>query len=169
MPPAIVLVHRASAQMPSPRSREKEFQMSVTNAHAPVVLEQASLQPGLRSDPQDRPSASPDRPTRAEMLSETVPLISAPAFFGPPVIFILGPWLLLVLLLIPPAALLITLMVVVLLGAGLLAALGALIASPFLLVRHLRARHRLARPAPAVGEGSFKRSVRPSLIHLTTR
>jgi hypothetical protein len=121
------------------------------------------------ADPHDRPSASPDSPTLAEGLGETLPLISAPAFFGPPVIFLLGPWLLLVLLLIPPAAFLITLAVVVLLGAGLLAALGALIASPYLLVRHLRARHRLARPAPAVGEGPFKQSVRPRLIHLTTR
>jgi hypothetical protein len=58
---------------------------------------------------------------------------------------------------------------VVLLGAGLLAALGALIASPYLLVRHLRARHRLGHPAPAVGEGPFKQSVRPRPIHLTTR
>ena len=134
-----------------------------------ILLDQASEEPGRDSDPQDRPSASPDRPTRRERLGETVPLITAPAFFGPPVIFLLGPWLLLVLLLIPPAAFLITLAVVAVLGAGLLAALGALIASPYLLVRHLRAQRRLARPAPAVGEGSFKQSVRPRLIHLTTR
>ena len=146
--------------------------MSVMNTHAPVVLERASHQP--RRD--DRPSASLDRPTLGERLGETVPLISAPAFFGPPVIFIFGPWLLLVLLLIPPAALLITLVVVSLLGAALLAALGALIASPYLLVRHLRARHRMARPAPAISEVAgvrderpVKRPVRPHLVHLTTR
>jgi hypothetical protein len=129
------------------------------------VQEQASEQPSR----DDRPSASPERPTVAEWLGATVPLISAPAFFGPPVIFVLGPWLLLVLLIIPPAALLITLVMVVLLGAGLFAALGAVIASPYLLVRHLRARHRLTRPARAVGDGPFKQSVRPRLIHLTTR
>lgn len=139
--------------------------MSLTNAHAPVVLKQASEEPRRDSDPQDRPSASPDRPTLTDRLGETVPLISAPAFFGPPVIFLLGPWLLLVLLLIPPAAVLITLVAVVLLGAGLLAAIGALIASPYLVVRHLRARHR---PTPAV-EGPFKQSVHPRLVHLTTR
>jgi hypothetical protein len=143
--------------------------MSVTNAHGPGVLKQASEQPRRDSDPQDGPSASPDRPTRADRLGETIPLISAPAFFGPPVIFLLGPWLLLVLLLIPPAALLLTLVAVVLLGAGLLAALGALIASPYLLVRHLRGRHRVARPVPAVGEGPFKQSVQPRLVHHTTR
>jgi hypothetical protein len=111
-------------------------------------------------------AASPDRLTLAECLGATVPLISAPAYFGPPVIFLLGPWLILVLLLIPPAAVLITLVLVALLGVGLLAAIGALIASPYLLVRHLRARHRLTRPAP---EEPFKPSVRPRLIHLTTR
>ena len=142
--------------------------MSVTNAHAPVVLEQAPEQRARDSDPPDPGSASPDRLTWAERLGETLPLISAPALCGPPAMFLLGPWLLLVLLLIPPTALLITLVALVLLGAGLLAALGALIVSPYLLVRHLRARHRLARPAPAVGEGPFAPSVRPRL-HLTTR
>ena len=141
--------------------------MSVTNAYDPVVLEQASEQPGRSSDRQDRPSASPDRPTWGESLGETVALISAPAFFGPPVIFLLGPWLLLVLLLIPPAALLITLVAVMLVGAGLLVALCALIAAPCLLVYHLRARsiqssterppfHRL--PAPAASVPSTDRS-----------
>ena len=114
-------------------------------------------------------AGSPDSLTLAELLGATVPLISAPAYFGPPVIFLLGPWLILVLLLIPPAAVLITLVLVALLGVGLLAAIGALIASPYLLVRHLRARHRLTRTAPAVGEEPFKQSVRPRLIHLTTR
>jgi hypothetical protein len=150
--------------------------MSAMNTHAPVVLEQASEQAGRDADPRDRPSAFRDWPTLAERLGETVPLISAPAFFGPPVIFLLGPWLLLVLLLIPPAAVLITLALVVLLGAGLLVAVGALLASPYLLVRHLRARHRIARSARAVsevaggrGERCVKRSVHPSLTHLTTR
>jgi hypothetical protein len=150
--------------------------MSAMTTHDPVVLEQAPEQAGRAADPRDRPSASPDWPTLAERLGETVPLLSAPAFFGPPVIFLLGPWLLLVLLLIPPAAVLITLALVVLLSAGLLVAVGELIASPYLLVRHLRARHRIARSAHAVskvagrrGERRAKRSVRPGLIHLTTR
>ena len=117
-----------------------------------VVLEQTSDEPS--SDPH------PSRLTWSEALGATVPLISAPAYFGPPVAFLLGPWLLLVLLLVPPAAVLITLVLVVVLAAALLAALGALIASPYLIVRHLRAQHR-ARPV--------KRSFRLRLIHLTTR
>jgi hypothetical protein len=149
--------------------------MSVMNMHALVVPEQAP-ETAFDAGRHDRPSASPDRPTLAERLGETLPLISAPAFFGPPVIFILGPWLLLVLLLIPPAAFLIMLVVIVAVGAGLLVALGALIASPYLLVRHLHARYSRAHAAPAVseaagarGERPVTRSVRPRVIHLTSR
>jgi len=148
--------------------------MSVMNTHAP--LEQASEEPWSDGGLHDPPSASPDRPTLGERLGETVPLISAPAFFGPPVVFVLGPWLLLTLLLIPPAALLITMVAVFLLGAGILAALGALIASPYLLVRHLRAWHAAARPASAVSDVAGARGGRPvkqsaglRLIHLTNR
>jgi len=149
--------------------------MSVMNMHALVVFERAPEQ-GFDADRHDRPSASPDARTFAERLGETVPLISAPAFFGPPVIFLLGPWLLLVLLLIPPAAFLITLVVVFLLAAGFLVVLGGLIASPYLLVRHLHARCSRADAAPAVsevacarGERPVTRSVRPRVIHLTSR
>jgi hypothetical protein len=147
MPPTIVLVHGASP----------------SHEHARPDRARAGLgRAEARRRPARSPSATPDRPTLAERLGETVPLISAPAFFGPPVIFLLGPWLLLVLLLIPPAAVLITLVAVMLLGAGLLAALGALIASPYLLVRHLRARQRIAHPAPAVSEAPAPAANGPS-------
>jgi hypothetical protein len=150
--------------------------MSVMNPHAAVVLEQACEEPSSDADLHDRPSVSPDRPTLTERLGELVPLISAPAFFGPPVILLLGPWVLLTLLIIPPAALLITMVAVFLLIAGLLVALGALIVSPYLLVRHLRARHAAASAARAVSEAASarggtpaKQRVGPRLIHLTTR
>lgn len=142
------------------------------NTRAPVVLEQASEEP--RRD--DRPSTS-ERPTLGETLQAVVPLIGAPAFFGPPVIFVLGPWLVLVLMLIGPVALLITLVLVAIAAASLLVALVALIASPYLLVHHLRARHAVHRsaPAPAVSATADARGRRPvrqavgsRLIHLTT-
>ena len=85
------------------------------------------------------------RPTAGESFDEAAPLIGAPPIYGPPIIFMLGPWLLLVLLLIPPAAFLITLVLVVAVAAGLLVAVGALVASPYLLARHMLARHA-ARP-----------------------
>jgi hypothetical protein len=78
--------------------------------------------------------------TIRELPEEVLPLIDAPAFYGPPIIFVLGPWLLLVLLIIPPAALLITLTLAFLVVAAALVALIAVLASPYLLMRHLRAR-----------------------------
>jgi hypothetical protein len=85
--------------------------------------------------------ASPDRPTWTELLNERAAMIGAPAFFGPPISFVLGPWLLLVLLLIGPSALLITGLLFLAVAGILLAALVALIASPYLLIRHLQARY----------------------------
>jgi hypothetical protein len=79
--------------------------------------------------------------TVGEWLQEVVPETFVVAQAGPPVILIFGPWLLLVLLLIPPAAFLITLVLLTVIAAAALVALGALVASPYLLVRHLRARH----------------------------
>jgi hypothetical protein len=91
------------------------------------------------------PDGSPAHrpPSRTEGIDGFAPLVFAPAFYGPAAIFVLGPWLLLVLLLIGPAALLITFVLVVLVVAGLLVAVGALLASPYLLVRHLRARRAI--------------------------
>jgi hypothetical protein len=65
-------------------------------------------------------------------------MLGAPAFFGPPIISVLGPWLLLVFLLIGPLALLFTGLFVMTVAACLLAVLAAVIASPYLLIRHLR-------------------------------
>jgi hypothetical protein len=112
------------------------------------------------------------RPTAGEMFDEAAPVIGAPPIYGPPVIFLLGPWLLLVLLLIPPAAVLITLVLVVAVAGGLLVAVSALVASPYLLVRHVLARHaprrrrvasehRAARPSPAASEVTGPRGWRP--------
>jgi hypothetical protein len=51
-----------------------------------------------------------------------------------------------VLLIIPPAALLITLALVVFAAGGILFALGFLVASPYLLWRHLRERPAREQP-----------------------
>jgi hypothetical protein len=85
-------------------------------------------------------SASACRPTWADVLKEAVPMIDSPAFYGPPVIVVLGPWLLLVLLLAGPFALLITMVLALAAAAALIAVTGAMIASPYLLIRQLRAR-----------------------------
>jgi hypothetical protein len=86
------------------------------------------------------------RPTFGELLENLLPLAFVPCCYGPPAILLLGPWLVLVLLLAPPTAFLITLVVVValvvLVTVGLL---GALVVSPYLVVRQLRARHATRR------------------------
>jgi hypothetical protein len=124
------------------------------------------------------------RPTAAESFDEAAALIGAPLIYGPPIIFVLGPWLLLVLLLIPPAAFLITLVLVAAVAAGLLVAVSAVVVSPYLLVRHMFARHaarrrrvasqhRPARPAPAASEVAGPRGWRsvkqPAGAHLVPR
>jgi anti-sigma factor RsiW len=86
------------------------------------------------------PSHEP--PSRGEVFEEVASAIGAPALYGPPVFFVLGPWLFLGLLLAPPAALLITIGLVVMVLAGLAA---VLVAFPYLLVRRLRARTKAAR------------------------
>jgi hypothetical protein len=71
------------------------------------------------------------------LLNATAPVVDAPAFYGPPVIFVVGPWLLLVLLLIGPFALILTVVLALVVVAGLLTAFLTVIASPYLLIRHL--------------------------------
>jgi hypothetical protein len=89
-------------------------------------------------DTRRQASASPEPSTWGDLFHTAAPLIDAPAFYGPPVIFVLGPWLLLVLVLIGPFAAMITIVFAMAVVAGLLAAVVAVIASPYLLIRHLR-------------------------------
>ena len=112
------------------------------------------------ADPRDR-SAVSEHPGLGERLGEVLPLVFFVPLAGPPAVLLVGPLLLLTLLLIPPAALLITFVVAFLVAAGFLAALGALIASPYLLVRHLRTRH--------AADVRGRRPVATRLVHLMSR
>jgi hypothetical protein len=118
--------------------------MSVINTRAHVLLEQAAEESRREGHPHDRPVAS-TRPTVPGLLQRVLPEVFFVPLAGPPVILLLGPWLLLVLLIIPPTAFLITLALVLAVAAGAAVALGALIASPYLLVRHLHHRERVHR------------------------
>jgi hypothetical protein len=76
------------------------------------------------------------------MLAEIAPLIDCIPVDGPPLVFLLGPWLFLVLLLAGPFACLLAIVVSIIVTAAVLAAVtAAILAAPYLLVRHLR-RHR---------------------------
>jgi hypothetical protein len=79
-------------------------------------------------------------PTVREMLDETLPLVGAVPVYGPPVILLAGPWLLLVLALAGPFALLLTFVALLATAAVLLALIGAILAAPYVLARHLHRR-----------------------------
>ena len=116
-----------------------------------------------------------------QLLDAVSAITGVPAFYGPPISFVLGPWLLIVLLLIGPAALLITFVLLAIITAGVLVALVGLVASPYILVRHLRARRRRvisargpADTAPVVSEpvphpGRLPRLPTPSAGALSAR
>ena len=90
-----------------------------------------------------RTPADPHRTaSEREVLAEIVPLVGFIPAYGPPAVFVLGPWLFLVLVLAGPVAWLFALVVVAIVAATVLAALAAaILAAPCLLVRYLR-RHR---------------------------
>jgi hypothetical protein len=91
------------------------------------------------------------RPTAGAMLDEILPLIGVIPVAGPPVVLLAGPWLLFALMLAGPFAFLFTLVVLLVAAAALIGLIGAILAAPYLLVRHVRgyrAAHASAR-APA--------------------
>ena len=101
------------------------------------------------SQPDERHHAEPR--TVGEMLEEAVPLADVIAGYGPPVA-LAGPGLLFVLALAGPFALVFTFVVVLAAAALVVVLAGTVLASPYLLVRHLRRRRtaRVSVSAPAV-------------------
>jgi hypothetical protein len=91
-------------------------------------------------------------PTLGEELAEIDPLIGTVFVAGPPVLVLWAGTVLFALMLAGPFALLVTLVVVFAAAAALVALAGAILAAPYLLIRHLRlrlAQRRQASEAPA--------------------
>ena len=90
-----------------------------------------------------------ERPTFGKMIAELVPLVDAVAGYGPPVIFLAGPWVLLALMLAGPFAFLLTLVAAMLVAATVVIGVtAAILAAPYLLIgrlRSLRARRALSK------------------------
>jgi len=82
-------------------------------------------------------------PSLRQILDETLPLIDIVPETGPPLIFIAVPYLLFVLMLIGPLALLATMIALFIAAVALVALVGTILATPYLLIRHHRA-HRAA-------------------------
>jgi hypothetical protein len=84
----------------------------------------------------------PAEPTFGQMIAEIVPLVGTIAGYGPPVIFLAGPWLLLGLMLSAPFAVLLTLIAAMVLAGAVLvavaAAIYAILTAPYRLIRRVR-------------------------------
>jgi hypothetical protein len=93
--------------------------------------------------PHARPEAEP--PTADEMLRETLDLVEALPVYGPPAILLVGPLVLLGLILAGPFLALLTIVTLLAAATILVALAGAVLASPYLLVHHLRGRRAGAR------------------------
>jgi hypothetical protein len=97
------------------------------------------------------PTAS-GRPTLGDQLAEVLPIVDTVYVAGPPVLLAWAGTVLFALMLAGPFALLVTLAVVFVAAAALLTLAGAILAAPFLLVRHFRVRlaeRRHVSEAPA--------------------
>jgi hypothetical protein len=77
-------------------------------------------------------------PTLGEQLVEALPLVDTVFVAGPPVLVAWAGTVLFALMLAGPFALLVTFVVVAVAAAALVALAGAILATPYLLVRHLR-------------------------------
>ena len=76
--------------------------------------------------------------TVAEIVDESEPLIGAVPVYGPPVVLLAIPWLLFGLMLAGPFALIATIVVLLAAVVAVFALIGAILASPVLLVARLR-------------------------------
>jgi hypothetical protein len=89
--------------------------------------------------PTGPPASAPS--TVEELLEDTLPLIDTVWVAGPPVLLGWAGTVLFALLLAGPFALLATFVIALVAATVLVGLAGAILASPYLLVRHLRARH----------------------------
>ena len=87
-------------------------------------------------------------PPFRQRLDEIVPLVGFVPVAGPPVILIVGPWLLLVLMLVGPFMVLVTLAAIALCATVLVALIVAILATPYLLARRLHRRRAAKASSP---------------------
>ncbi len=90
----------------------------------------------------------PPEPGLASILQEVVPLTLFVAVAGPPVLFIVGPWVLLALLVAGPFAVLLALVAALVAATILVACIVAMLATPYVLMRRRRAARRSVVAAP---------------------
>ena len=106
-------------------------------------------------------------PTLREEVAEIDPLIATVCVAGPPVLLAWAGTVLFALMLAGPFALLVTLVIVFAAAAALVTLAGAILATPYLLIRHFRLRHATRRhvsdgwaPIPVLAESTAARGSR---------
>jgi hypothetical protein len=119
------------------------------------------------SDATRRGRPAPEPPTTARMLEEVADLIEVVPVAGPPAIFLVAPLVLLALMVAGPFLALLTIVAVLVVAAVLVALVCAVVASPFLLVRHLRGRR--ARAAASSSSRRRFRGAAPRLAPIRSR
>jgi hypothetical protein len=85
------------------------------------------------------PSSS-EHPGRGDVLREIVPVVGVVAVAGPPVVLLAGPLVLFALIVAGPFLLMLTFVALLMASTVVVALIGAILASPYLLVRHVRER-----------------------------
>lgn len=91
-------------------------------------------------------STPPASTTVRELIDDTIPVLDTVYVAGPPLFLAWAGTVLIALMLAGPFALLVTLVAVAVAAAAVVALAAAILASPYLLVRHIR-RHREAHAA----------------------
>jgi hypothetical protein len=79
-------------------------------------------------------------PTAGELLRDTLPVVDTVFVAGPPVLLAWAGTVLFALMLAGPFALLVTLVLVLAAAAAVVTLAGAILAAPYLLIRHFRRR-----------------------------
>jgi hypothetical protein len=100
--------------------------------------------------PDARADAHPGQPSGAETLREIAPVVGVVVVAGPPVVLLAGPLVLFALIVAGPFLLLLTLVALLIGSTVLVALIGTILASPYLLVRHVRERRAAARSSSGV-------------------
>jgi hypothetical protein len=98
-------------------------------------------------------------PTLGDAAVEIVPLISTVAVAGPPVLLAWAGTVLFALLLAGPFALIVTLVVALAAAAALVTLAGAILATPYLLIRHFGRRLAERRHVSRAGRAAFVTAV----------
>ena len=114
----------------------------LTGRHARTRLPPVRIETRTMKTSQLICSTASGPPTPGDLLADIVPVIDTVFVAGPPVLVMWAGTVLLALMLAGPFALLVTFVVVLVAAAALVALAGAILATPYLLIRRFRA-HRV--------------------------